>query len=125
MRLVQQQVPQVILQADTPPHPGTPGSVCGSEDRLAVNPASLPAPGSSSGGGTLQQFQQDPAQQQQQALMNAHMLQQQVRSALSVCICNHEPCHAERSLPNTEILSIDQRQRLFRLLVEESVFQRT
>ncbi len=122
MRLVQQQVPQVILQADTPPHPGTPGSVCGSEDRLAVNPASLPVPSSS--GGTLQQFQQDPTQQQQ-ALMNAHMLQQQVRSALSVCICNHEPCHAERSLPNTEILSIDQRQRLFRLLVEESVFQRT
>ena len=63
-------VPQVVLQADTPPHPGTPGSVS-SDGGLTINvPSSL-----------QQQLQQTQDPQQQQA----PMVQQQQQQVSFIC----------------------------------------
>ncbi len=72
------QVPQVVLQADTPPHPGTPGSVCsegGGGGGLTIQVPAAPNLQSQ-----LHQLQ-DSQQQQQQMMMNAHLMQQQVSVA--------------------------------------------
>ena len=60
----------MILQADTPPHPGTPGSVSSEGGVTITVPSNL-------------QLQEN---HQQQALVNAHLLQQHQQQ---VCWSRH------------------------------------